>query len=104
MECRALKELQHLTELLEVDGQVARFHGLRAQQNVAPWILQPHSREGEAWRILTGVSNNKIWSMAGMTLKPHTQQLSKPAQTLMNLMETNATSKGEDSCATPTVR
>ena len=82
---RLLKELQHLVELLQDDTQVMRFHSLKTHAQVVPWFLQLTIRDDSVWRILDDLTQNTVWSLLGVSLKTHTQSLSKPAQILNQL-------------------
>ena len=84
---RVLKDLEQLLELLMDSDHVVRFHALKPQQQVVPWLLQVHLRQDDLWRILSGWNQNSLWGMLGLSVKGHTQTLSKPAQVLQTALQ-----------------
>ena len=83
---RMLKLLENMEALLQDSSHIVRFHSLRAQETVVPWILQVTLRDCELWTILQLTTNCTIWSLLGMTIKQHHQQMSRPAQQLSDLL------------------
>jgi hypothetical protein len=89
---RILKDLQFMVELLTDNDHVMRFHSLRPQANVVPWMLQLNLREDDLWRLFHQLSQSTLWGLLGLSLKQHNQQVSKPAQLLDQLTNTQGTS------------
>lgn len=96
---RALKDVQYLSELLEENGQVLRFHGVKPQATIVPWLLQVSMREQEVWRILESWAQSSLWTLIGVSLKVHSQLTSKPAQALEAMLH-NHQPKGRGKGAT----
>ena len=83
---RMLKTLQTLQELLEDGSHVMRFHSLRSQGEVVPWVLQLTFRDTEAWTLLNSLTQSTVWCLLGMAFKSHTQTQSKQAALLASLV------------------
>jgi len=60
---RTLKEVQLLTELLNEEGQVMRFHSLKPQATVVPWMIELSIRETEMWTTLMGMTQSTLWTL-----------------------------------------
>ena len=60
---RTLKEVQLLTELLNEEGQVMRFHRLKPQATVVPWMIELSIRETEMWTTLMGMTQSTLWTL-----------------------------------------
>ena len=88
---RILKDLQFMVDLLTDNDHVMRFHSLRPQANVVPWMLQLNMREDDLWRLFHQLSQSTLWGLMGLSLKQHNQQVSKPAQLLEQLTNTQGT-------------
>ena len=88
---RILKDLQFMVELLTDNDHVMRFHSLRPQANVVPWMLQINLREDDLWRLFHQLSQSTLWGLLGLSLKQHNQQVSKPAQLLDQLTNMQGT-------------
>ncbi|CAL1166069.1 unnamed protein product, partial [Cladocopium goreaui] len=88
---RILKDLQFIVELLTDNDHVMRFHSLRPQANVVPWMLQINLREDDLWRLFHQLSQSTLWGLLGLSLKQHNQQVSKPAQLLDQLTNMQGT-------------
>lgn len=84
---RALRQLQHLEELLEDSTHVVRFHSLKAQPTVIPWYLQLCMRQDEAWLILAEMQQLGLWSLLGLSLKAHNQSQCRQAQLLQQCLQ-----------------
>ena len=91
---QVLRELDHLLELLRDNDHVMRFHALRPQQQVVPWLLQIHLRQDDLWRILQRWAQNSIWGMLGVSMKEHSQKLGKTAEALQQMTQAPKTGKG----------
>ena len=65
---------------------MVKFHGLRGQQEVTPWILQVSMRDSEAWHLLNDLTQNKVWTLLGTVFKSHTLTQSKQAAALQALL------------------
>ena len=83
---RMLKLLETMETLLQDNSHIVRFHSLRHQAHVVPWMLQVTLRDCELWTLLNQTTQCTIWSLLGMTVKQHHQQLTKPAQMLTDLL------------------
>ena len=83
---RMLKTLEQMEELLQHNMHVMRFHSLRNQGDVVPWCLQVTLRDPELWTLLSSITHNTVWSLLGMTVKQHNQQMSKQAIMLAEMM------------------
>ena len=83
---RTLKEVQLLTELLQEEGQVMRFHSLKPQTTVVPWMIELSLRETEMWNTLMGMTQSTLWTLVGASLKQHSQATSRPTQMLEQLL------------------
>lgn len=83
---RILKEVQLLTELLNEEGQLMRFHSLKPQTAVVPWLLELSIRESEMWTTLMGLTQSTLWTLIGATLKQHSQTTSCPTQLLEKML------------------
>ena len=101
-----LKYGEQLQAIMKDQSAVIKFHSLRpqAKETVVPWVMQVSMRDDElqtlltllqgntVWRddelqtLLTLFQGNTVWSMMGMSLKPHSMTLSRPAQQLKDLM------------------
>ena len=91
---QVLRELEHLLELLRDNDHVVRFHALRPQQQVVPWLLQLHLRQDDLWRILQRWAQNSIWGMLGVSMKEHSQKLGKTAEVLQTMTQAQKSNKG----------
>ena len=91
---RMLKLLDTVDELLQHNSHVVRFHSLKAQGPVIPWCLQVTMRDPELWTLLGSITHNTVWSLMGMTVKQHNQQMSKPAQLLAETLQKQGLGKG----------
>ena len=80
-----------MVELLTDNDHVMRFHSLRPQANVVPWMLQINLREDDLWRLSHQLSQSTLWGLLGLSLKQHNQQVSKPAQLLDQLTNMQGT-------------
>ena len=83
---RMMKTLETVNELLQHNSHVIRFHSLRAQKDVVPWCLQLTLRDPELWHLMQSITHCTIWSLLGMTVKQHNQQMSKQATALTELL------------------
>eukprot|EP00435_Cladocopium_sp_Y103_P039081 s1590_g10.t1 len=83
---KLLKELGYLIGLLKDHTAVQRFHSLRPQPEVVAWSLQVNIRADEVWQSFQLMASNTCWGLMACTMKVHSQQVSRPAQNLMNLM------------------
>lgn len=93
---RMLHQLSHAVELLEDCSHVIRFHSLKPGQTIVPWYLQVSLRESDLWYILQELQTTTIWGLMGLSIKNHSQPLSKPAIALQQLLHpTTQTSKGK---------
>ena len=97
---RLMKDLQYLDELLEDSTHVVRFHNLKPQQEMTPWLLQVSLRDSEVWRLMTTLCQSSTWVLLGMQVKIHSQTLSRPAQAVQHLFgkgapQTKGTGKGQ---------
>ena len=81
---RVLNQFSYLEELLSTNDQIVRFHSLRPQPTVVPWMVQTSLRMNDVWGILTEMANSTLWSLLGLSLKVHSQTLSRPAQLLQD--------------------
>ena len=91
-----LRNLQLLEELLQSNAHVARFQSLRNNnQDAIPWILQINHRETEVWEVLVDLCHNTVWSLLGMSVKQHSQSLSKPAMLLQQTLGKGQASQGK---------
>jgi hypothetical protein len=83
-----LKYGEQLQAIMKDQSAVIKFHSLRpqAKETVVPWVMQVSMRDDELQTLLTLLQGNTVWSMMGMSLKPHSMTLSRPAQQLKDLM------------------
>jgi len=84
-----LRNLQILEEHFQSNAHVVRFQSLKntqSSQEAIPWILQISHREAEAWELMVELCHNTVWSLLGMSVKQHSQVLSKPALLLQQAM------------------
>ena len=92
-----LRNLQLLEELLQSNAHVARFQSLRnSSQDAVPWILQINHRESEVWEALVDLCHNTVWSLLGMSVKQHSQTLSKPAMLLQQTLGKGQAHQGKN--------
>ena len=70
------------------------FHGLRPQQKVIPWCLQVSLREADVWTAMSQLCHSTVWGLMAMSVKQHNQVMSRPAQTLQNLIGKGSGSSG----------
>ena len=54
-------------------------------------MLQLNMREDDLWRLFHQLSQSTLWGLMGLSLKQHNQQVSKPAQLLEQLTNTQGT-------------
>ena len=87
---RTLHQFAHLDELLATNDQLVRFQSLRPQESTVPWIIQLSLRQDDVHRILSDLTQNTLWSLYGLSLKAHSQNLSHQAQTLQSLLQSSA--------------
>lgn len=85
---RMLKYGEQLQAIMKDQSAIAKFHSLKPQaaETVIPWLMQVSMRHDELQTLLTILHGNTVWSLVGMSVKPHSQSHSRPAQHLMELL------------------
>ena len=63
-----------------------RFHSLKPQTTVVPWMIEVSLRETEMWNTLMGMTQSTLWTLVGASLKQHSQATSRPTQMLEQLL------------------
>lgn len=99
---RMIKYGKQLQDILKDPSNTIRFHSLKpmAEEAVIPWMWQISMRADDLQVLLTTLQGSTAWGLLGMSLKPHSQGQSRPAQHLQELMgkgvgKTKGRSKGK---------
>lgn len=85
--------LQRLQVLTKLKTNVVRFHSLQNMSkttDVVPWRLQVSMRDQELKDVMDKLAANSVWLLISARVRQHTQQRSKIAQEIQDLLKTSS--------------
>mmetsp|Transcript_5222 Transcript_5222/g.8923 ORF Transcript_5222/g.8923 Transcript_5222/m.8923 type:complete len:294 (+) Transcript_5222:86-967(+) len=85
---KMLKMIQQMESLFADPQTIMKFHALHAPAGatMTPWLMQVSMRCDELQVLLGELCGSKLWNLAGVSLKPHSLQLSPQGQQLSQMM------------------
>ncbi|CAL1139387.1 unnamed protein product [Cladocopium goreaui] len=85
---RMIKYSEQMVEILKDPCATVKFHSLRplSTEAIVPWMWQISMRSDDLQVLLTTLQGSTVWSLLGLSLKPHALHLSKQGQHLQTLM------------------
>ena len=85
---RMIKYGEQLKDLLNDPNNTVKFTSLRplSEDKMVPWMLQVSMRADELQSLLQTLQTSTVWTLLGMALKPHSLNMSRPAQELQTLL------------------
>ena len=85
---RMIRYVQQLEELFQERDSLLKFHALRAPQGsqVTPWMMQVSLRMDDLHVLMCTLSGSKLWTLLGVSVKPHNMNQSPQGLKLQEMM------------------